>query len=663
MTDLSDRELLAEFNRSQSGAAFAELVRRHLALVHSVALRHTDNPESAREITQAVFIILARKAASLGRGTVLGGWLHHTARLTAANFRRAEFRRVRREQEAFMQSTLTETSPENAWRELAPLLDEAVAHLGATDRAAVVLRYFKNQSLAEVGAALGASEDAAKKRVARALEKLRKFFAHRGVALSATAIAGAVSAHSVQAAPAGLGKTISVVAAAKGAAAGGSTLTLVKGALKIMAWTKMKTAVVVGASVLLAAGTTDLIVKSDFLAAREPSYQGRSLVEWLPDVDSGRPPDQRAKAAEAIRHMGAATLPFLLNDLMFDPRLARHPVRYLKPDSRPGDERSRQACWAFDALGPLGKPAIPELTRLLEQNAGYVPGALVGIGREALPQIFNALTNSSFFVRDNTAAALANAVYAGKITPDDAEPALPVAINNLTYADTNQLFLVNTRFRAVDLINALALEPDLSVPALAQELTDTNLWVAAESAQALGRFGTNGGAAVPALVKAVASTNAELSCAAAWSLSQIDPHAYIQSALAPALALTNSQNSSIRLRLAASFGYLGSRGSPVVPALIWLLSDSNDVVRMVAAQSLGQIAGRPEEVLPALRRGLEDTSQVVRMESVNALGKFGSAAWASVPDLIAAANAHPELKGNVHMALSQIDPKAAANFK
>ncbi len=185
MTDIPDRELLAEFARNESEAAFAELVRRHIALVHSVALRHTDNPQSAQEITQAVFIILARKAASLVRGTVLGGWLYHAARLTAANFRRAEFRRVRREQEAFMQSRIEGASPDTAWQELAPLLDEAVAHLGAADRAAVVLRYFENKSLAEVGAALGASEDAAQKRVTRALEKLRKIFTKRGVTLAA----------------------------------------------------------------------------------------------------------------------------------------------------------------------------------------------------------------------------------------------------------------------------------------------------------------------------------------------------------------------------------------------------------------------------------------------------------------------------------------------
>ena len=159
-----------------------------------------------------------------------------------------------------MQSILDEPEAE-AWRQIAPLLDDAMGRLGEKDRNAIVLRFFENKNLAEVGAALGASEDAAKMRVNRALEKLRKFFTKRGVAYSAAIIAGAVSANSVQAAPVALAKTITAVALAKGATASTSTLTLIKGALKIMAWTKAKTAIVGGVVVLLAAGTTTVMVK------------------------------------------------------------------------------------------------------------------------------------------------------------------------------------------------------------------------------------------------------------------------------------------------------------------------------------------------------------------------------------------------------------------
>src|SRR6185295_16399722 len=137
MKEMNDGELLAEFAHSESEKAFTMLVNRHIRLVHSVALRHTSNLHHAEEITQAVFIILARKAGSLGRKTILSGWLYQAARLTAANFQRAELRRARREQEVFMDSTLESTRTEAAWCEMAPLLDDAMAHLATTDRDAV----------------------------------------------------------------------------------------------------------------------------------------------------------------------------------------------------------------------------------------------------------------------------------------------------------------------------------------------------------------------------------------------------------------------------------------------------------------------------------------------------------------------------------------------
>jgi uncharacterized protein (TIGR03435 family) len=260
MSELDDHQLLAEFARKNSEAAFAALVQRHVNLVYSVALRSVGNVHDAEEITQAVFIILARKAKSFSRKTILSGWLYQTTQLTAANFLRGKIRRQKREQEAYMQSALNKSEPD-VWPQIAPLLDDALGKLGEKDRDAIVLRFFENKNLRDVGAALGASEDAAKMRVNRALEKLRKIFAKRGATFSAALIAGAVSANSVQAAPVGLAKTISAVAIAKGAAAGGSTLALVKGALKIMAWTKAKMAIVAGAVVLLAAGTTTITVK------------------------------------------------------------------------------------------------------------------------------------------------------------------------------------------------------------------------------------------------------------------------------------------------------------------------------------------------------------------------------------------------------------------
>ncbi|HXR05751.1 MAG TPA: sigma-70 family RNA polymerase sigma factor [Candidatus Acidoferrum sp.] len=250
MLNLDDMQLLAEYAARNSEEAFSTLVARYVNLVYSAALRQTGNPHEAQEITQAVFLVLARKAKTLRQGTVLSGWLYHTARLTAANALRGEIRRQNREQQAYMQSTLNQPEPDH-WQQVGPLLEQAMSGLSDADRNAIVLRYFENKPLKEVGAALGASDDAAKMRVNRALEKLRKFFVKRGVTLSAAALGAAISAHSVQAAPAGLSTAV-IAAACQGSALTASTLTLAKGTLKIMAWTKFHLAVGTAAVAVIA---------------------------------------------------------------------------------------------------------------------------------------------------------------------------------------------------------------------------------------------------------------------------------------------------------------------------------------------------------------------------------------------------------------------------
>jgi uncharacterized protein (TIGR03435 family) len=250
---MDDWEHIQNYVTRNSEADFRELVTRHAGLVHSAALRQVNDPQLAEEVTQAVFILLAQKASTLPREVVLPGWLYRTTRFVAARALRTEHRRQQREQEAFQMQQTSPTS-DDAWRHIAPLLDEAMARLSETDRNAMVLRYFQDQSLRNVGAALGISEEAAKKRVTRALEKLRAFFVKRGLVLSAAAVAGALSANAAQAAPAALVNAAVAAAVLKGTSVT-STLTLAKGALKLMAWTKLKTTVVVGAAVLLTAGT------------------------------------------------------------------------------------------------------------------------------------------------------------------------------------------------------------------------------------------------------------------------------------------------------------------------------------------------------------------------------------------------------------------------
>jgi len=207
-----DRQLLRGYVADGSEAAFGELVARYVNLVYSAALRRTGgDAHLAQEVAQLVFTDLARKARSLPANVVLAGWLHRATRYAAAQLLRAERRRAAREQEALTMNALA-PEPTADWEQIRPLLDQALDELGSNDRDALILRFFEQRSLAEVGVALGSNEDAARKRVARALEKLRGIFTKRGVTLTGAAIAGAVSANAVQAVPLGLAAKISAAA-------------------------------------------------------------------------------------------------------------------------------------------------------------------------------------------------------------------------------------------------------------------------------------------------------------------------------------------------------------------------------------------------------------------------------------------------------------------
>ena len=276
-----DSELLRRYAGTKSEEAFAELVRRHVNLVHSAALRQVNgDAHLAQDVAQTVFTDLARKAGSLARREVLTGWLYTSAHFAAAKIVRTENRRRNRE-EQFMREPIFETAPDPGfaeakpkWEKLRPVLDEVMHELKEPDREAILLRYFENRAFADIGEKFGLNENAARMRVERALEKLRAVFLRRGIAAT-TALASVISANAVQIAPAGLAATLTN---ASFAGAGTGTLTL----LKLMTMTKLK----LGLSALVIAGATTALVVQHQTQTRLRA-ENESLMQQLAQLKTG----------------------------------------------------------------------------------------------------------------------------------------------------------------------------------------------------------------------------------------------------------------------------------------------------------------------------------------------------------------------------------------
>jgi RNA polymerase sigma factor (sigma-70 family) len=246
-----DFELLRRYAQQRDEAAFAQLVRRHVDLVFSAALRRTRDRHLAEDVTQAVFVVLARKAPRLGdRGGPMSAWLLKCARYASANAIKMAARRQKHEESARPAGAAAggagacSSNPTDVliWHEIAGQLDDAVLKLSSLDRRAVLLRYFEGFSTDQIARTLNVTEGAARQRLSRALGKLRQRLSrHNGAMVSqldAALLAGLLASHAVHTAPAGLGAA--AVATATGAATSAGGVLIAKGAMTMMAWTKTK---------------------------------------------------------------------------------------------------------------------------------------------------------------------------------------------------------------------------------------------------------------------------------------------------------------------------------------------------------------------------------------------------------------------------------------
>lgn len=248
----TDEQLLRAFAGTQNQAAFAELVRRHAGAVYGSALRQTGSPDLAEEATQAVFILLARKAATLKPGVVLSGWLFRAAGFAANDLMKAERRRRHRETLAHamnsQETTATPAEADSLWERVSPVLDACLHKLAEADRHALLLRFFENKSLAEVGRALGVAEDAARKRVSRALERLHALLVRQGAAMAPDELSPLLQGRVAAAMPAGL--AASTVAAALGTSTQSNAGALSVAVAKQFLWMQCKGWALAGATLV-----------------------------------------------------------------------------------------------------------------------------------------------------------------------------------------------------------------------------------------------------------------------------------------------------------------------------------------------------------------------------------------------------------------------------
>ena len=260
---MDDRELLRRYAMGD-GEAFAELVRRHRDWVYSVCLRRLGDTGLAEDAAQVVFLALAREAARVAKHPRVLGWLHRASRYTAVKIRRDEARREKREREVAAMGASVETEAD--WEAMRGVIEEAMDHLGARDREAVLLRFYRQLPHAEVGRAMGISEEAAKKRVNRALERLRGMVGARGERATGAGIGAAMAAHGIVRPSTALGAGLERVARGE---ADGHVRALAKGVSQMMGRAKAATMVGWTAAVMVAvAAATVPLVKGAHSAAR-----------------------------------------------------------------------------------------------------------------------------------------------------------------------------------------------------------------------------------------------------------------------------------------------------------------------------------------------------------------------------------------------------------
>ena len=603
MNDLTDQQLLRDYTERQSETAFAAIVHRYVDLVYSAAFRMTCDAHASKDVTQSVFVVLAQNARQLTDRPALASWLHVTARNLAAKTIRADVRRRAREQEALVMNELLSANSDVSWEHIAPHLDEALGELSEPDREAVLLRYFKNHDLRTVGATLGISDDAAQKRVSRAVERLREFFAKRGVTVGAGGLAVVLSANAVQAAPVGLALTISTAAALTGTTLA-TTATVT--ATKAIAMTALqKTIVTATIAVLAGAGIYEarqasqlrdqvqMLQQQQAPLAEQIAQLNQSLIDATNRLAALRDDNERLNrnTSELLKLRGEVGVLRRQQTSQQDQQLeqektesewiksivyhgdddqiklwrSRGPngiqmlVRALKS---PAYDHSTRMCVAslISQLGDYAKSAIPELISMIKTEKdesvrgillGYFEGPIEGLGEtekaEMFPELIRALQSSNGSVRNNALVLLQS-------YPSQSDTVIPLMVQSLQDSSPGVRVMAVKALNKVDPQNSAGVEQvAVLVGCLNGPAGDTPS-AANDAAIMLGKLHREPGLAVPALIQSLQSADR-----------------YVR------------QNSAVAL------GKFGAQAKPAITALTKALADSDSGVRSQAATAIASI--------------------------------------------------------------------------
>ena len=393
MTD--DASLLRAYATEGSEAAFSELVRRHLGVVYHTALRQTGGDRHrAEDVTQQVFADLARKAAALAKRPLLVAWLHTSARYAAVQAVRAECRRQAREQKAVvLDGPGVHAEPEVDWDQVRPLIDEALQTLGERDRAAVLLRFFQGCSFAEVGEKLAVTEDAARVRVARALDKVRSSLARRGLVSTSSALAVALAGQAGASVPTGLAAQVSAACLATAATASTATLGAASGVGVVSLLSTAK--ITGGITAALALLSLGVALRPSGAPQPKPKRVASAPLVHGPNPSTGA----RSEAPEPAMLMGQEDFPTNILKHMDDPKfyseLRKEGVRMIG--------RTHADVFELLALGDAQTARLKDLLadRFLEtfESLALARQAEVN-GRTFLGAIDNSMEDSELRIRE-----------------------------------------------------------------------------------------------------------------------------------------------------------------------------------------------------------------------------------------------------------------------